>query len=262
MSNWAKAAPMHRRSRRRRGSRCRCRRGIEESLGKEGERVGIDVGTGVDEVDAGRDRGAGGDHRVGADQHHGVGARRIRDGFPGAMVVADHERDRGVMGDGDVEAPRGPHDVRGVGANGRDRLVEVEVGATGNRAHGERTDDERQHEQEDAAEESRGRFARGRRLAIAGDRATVRGWEDGMAVAVAPAPRPTPLFSVVRIKRGGALEGACGDRIAESTRLPRFGLRASARPPRPGRRGEPRSPRPGRARSARRRSTATAGCAK
>ena len=153
--------------------------------------------------------------RVGADEHQGVRQRRPVRLDAGAMVVADHERDRGVVSDRDVQAPRRPNDVRCVRTNARDGLVEVEVGAAGDREH-ERRDREQRPDQ-DPAEQPEAGSSRGRRLAIAGDRADRPGWKDRMAVAVcAGCSADASLQCRPHENVCGALEGACRVRIAES----------------------------------------------
>ena len=54
------------------------------------------------------------------------------------MVVADHERDRGLSRERDAELARGAPHVWRLGRDGRDGLMEVEVRTTG----GSRRDDE------------------------------------------------------------------------------------------------------------------------
>ena len=84
------------------------------------------------------------------------------------MVVADDERDRGVVRDRDIEALLGANDVRCVRAHGRDRLVEIEIGTAG--GPGTEREQSEQREQEDLAEQPDARARRRRRLLVADDR--------------------------------------------------------------------------------------------
>ena len=137
--------------------------------------------------------------RVGPDQHHRVRARG-RVAVAGAMVVADHERDRGVLRVRDRVEPllralrRGRMALQRGGA-----LVRPEVEAADEPADGHQDD----HDQpEEEAADLRGEPALGRRwLPVQRDRGQRPGGRIARPLPFTSAPRPIPLFSVVRIRK-------------------------------------------------------------
>ena len=178
--------------------------------------------------------------RVGADQHQRVGARGLRV-VAEAVVVADDQRDGGLVRDRQVEHLLGLDHVLGRRPQVLDGLVEPEVAAAGRR--------EPERERPRAASRSgcarprRARAAGRRRLLVARDRADRAGREDRAPVAVAG--RRTPDAALERrFQRGpsqriGAHSAAGGARQGRSFRRglieakPRPGHGRAARIPDP-----------------------------
>ena len=136
--------------------------------------------------------------RVGAEQHQRVGARRSALRLAVAAVVADHERDRRLVGRRHAveRRLRGLH-VRRVGADRGDALVQPEVDAADERH------DERSHAGGDDAEHAsregpcrRGVEACGASYTVTGESAS--GGSIARPLPPAAALRPWPRFSVVR----------------------------------------------------------------
>ena len=120
--------------------------------------------------------------RVRAHQHQGVGARRCVLPLVGAVVVAEHERGRGLAGESDLQRLERLLHLGRARRDGCDSLMEVEVRAARGAAdqHGE-------HERRPAEDRERERAAapgRRRRLAVDRDRPERRRRDRSPTVAV------------------------------------------------------------------------------
>ena len=173
--------------------------------------------------------------RIGTYEHQRVRERRPVRLDAGAVVVADHQRDRGLVRERDVERLRCAHDLRRVRAHGRDRLVEVQIGAACDGEAERREDDERPDH--DPPEEAERGLRRRRRLPVAGDRAEGPWREDGLAVPVVGSAPDASLQCGPHTNVCGATKGARTRQDSRppgpTSRLRRGSARASVRRPRP-----------------------------
>ena len=81
--------------------------------------------------------------RIGPDEHEGVGAPGGP--FSLASVVPDHERDRGLPGQGNRELAGGLADLGGLRGDRRNRLVEIEIRPAGRPGRDDETRDPEPH---------------------------------------------------------------------------------------------------------------------